>query len=235
MAIIIFDLFGTLVEEEQYQYDEALNWLANTYFENRYVELKKLSELFKTKYLDDRKNSKREFSFFDQLCFFENELGIQIHDDFFSIESNFIYIFRKEKLVDGVVELLKYLNTINYRTFIVSNSIFSGTNLKTHLDYLGIGQYVDKVFSSADIGFRKPSIEIFTFVIKHLKINNPKEVYFIGDSFEKDYTGAKKAGFVPILIGLCQGIDGLVIDNIPNLLKYLKKDQLNSLHSPRLT
>ena len=108
--------------------------------------------------------------------------------------------------------------------YILSNSIFSGTNLKIYLDYLGVGKYIEEVFSSADIGIRKPSEEIFTYVIDRLGINNPKVVYFIGDSIEKDYNGAKNFGFTPILMSVNDDVDvdGLVFNSIPNLMKYLK-------------
>ena len=227
MKFIIFDLFGTLIDNNdndnnKNEYDEALKWLANTYFENRFIELKENSELFKVKYLEDRKNSSREASFFNQLTFFESKLGIKIHDDFSSIELNFIHIFRNEKIINGVPELLKYLSENNYRIFILSNSIFSGTNLKIYLDHLGIGNYIEQVFSSADIGIRKPSEEIFIYVAERLKINNYKAVYFIGDSLEKDYDGAKNFGFTPILMGMNNETNGLTFNDIPNLLKYLK-------------
>ena len=58
MAVIIFDLFGTLIDidDNQNDYDKALKWLADTYFENRFIELKKSSKIFKAKYLEDRKD-----------------------------------------------------------------------------------------------------------------------------------------------------------------------------------
>ena len=223
MAFIIFDLFGTLIDiDEKNNYDEALQWLANTYFKNRFIELQKLSEIFKAKYLEDRKISNKETSFFNQLTFFENELDIKIYDDFSKIELHFIHLFRREKLINGVLELLKYLSENNYRVFILSNSIFSGDNLKIYLDHLGAGKYIEDLFTSADIGFRKPSEEIFTYVIEKLEIKYPKEVYFIGDSLEKDYNGAKNIGFTPILIGSNEEMVGLKFNSIPNLLAYLK-------------
>ena len=46
MEAIIFDLFGTLIDKEKYDYNNALRWLANTYFDNRFDELQKLSLMF---------------------------------------------------------------------------------------------------------------------------------------------------------------------------------------------
>lgn len=220
--IYLFDLFGTLINEEKSNYNRALEWLANTYFEDKVIELKELSQLFKDKYLEERKSSDKENSFFNQLLFFENKLNIKITDDFLSVELDFINIFRKEKLINGTTELLKYLYKNDHKIFILSNSIFSGVSLKTYLNYLGIGKYIEKVFTSADIGFRKPSKEAFTYIIHNLKITNPKKIYFIGDSLEKDFNGSKKAGFTPILIGKNKEATGLKFNNMCNLLQYLK-------------
>lgn len=222
MAIIIFDLFGTLVNKEKSHYDEALEWLANTYFESKFAELKKLSQMFKNKYLEERKVSNKESSFFNQLTLFENELNMKILDDFTAVELGFIYIFRKEKLVNGATELLEYLKENNYRVFILSNSIFSGASLKVYLNSLGIGKYIEEVFTSADIGFRKPSKAVFTHVIEALEISDPQKIYFIGDSLEKDYNGAKIAGFTPVLIGTNNNVPDQAFNNIPKLLRYLK-------------
>lgn len=35
MAVIMFDLFGTLIDKKKYDYNKALQWLADTYFDHR--------------------------------------------------------------------------------------------------------------------------------------------------------------------------------------------------------
>lgn len=151
---------------------------------------------------------------------------MKILDDFQLVELGFIHIFRKERVAIGVLELLEYLNKNGYRIFIVSNSIFSGKNLSIYLNNLGIGDYIEKVFSSSDIGYRKPSKEIFTYTKDILNIENTKKVYFIGDSLEKDYKGSENMGFTPILIGVNPQISGLglVFDNMLCLLEYFKSN-----------
>lgn len=222
MKIILFDLFGTLIEKEEYHYDIALKWLAHTYFNDKFLELKELSKIFKNEYLKDRKISNKETSFFDQLTFFENKLNIKILDDFEFVELRFIYIFRREKLVDGAFKILEYLSQHDYKIFILSNSIFTGKNLNIYLNNFGIGKYIETVFSSSDIGYRKPSEEVFAYIKEVLNIENPKKVYFIGDSLEKDYKGAENTGFTPILIGVNQKVSGLFFNDLLCLLNYFK-------------
>lgn len=222
MPVFIFDLFGTLIEKERYDYDKALKWLADNYFEHRFQELRELSSIFKKRYIEKRKVSNMESSFLEQLMFFEKELGIRIPEDYNTVEVDFIKLFRIEKPVHGAIELLQFLHNRNYQIFILSNSLFSGLSLKTYLCSLNIVQYVKKVYSSSDIGYRKPSFLCFQAVLDDLEIKNDEEVFYIGDSLEKDYLGAMKSGLTPILVSHTSSIDGLSFENLHLLLEYFK-------------
>ena len=223
MRTVVFDLFGTLIDKYKYHYDEALQWLAHTYFEGRCSELQALSLQFKNAYMKSRLKSNRETSFFSQLQFFENELNTKIYDDYQSVELNFIRLFRKEKLIDGACDLLLYLYHKNLNIYVLTNSLFSGNSLKAYLRTFGIDNYIRKVYSSADIGFRKPAKEIFNYTLTDIGINTPSEVYYIGDSFEKDYRGAKNVGITPILIGHFESFSGLLFDDLSALFYYFQK------------
>lgn len=115
MDIVIFDLFGTLIDKEKYDYNSALKWLANTYFDKRFNELYDISVMFKAEYMKNRKKSYTETSFIEQLSLFEDKLSKKICDDYQFVELNFICTFRKEKIIDGVIDLLQYLNDKNQK------------------------------------------------------------------------------------------------------------------------
>ena len=34
MPVVMFDLYGTLIEEDDYDYNRALRWMADTYFDD---------------------------------------------------------------------------------------------------------------------------------------------------------------------------------------------------------
>ena len=222
MGTIIFDLFGTLIEKKSYDYQNALRWLADTYFEERFDELQALSLLFKTEYMELRKKENRETSFFKQLALFEKKLGCKLYDNYSSVELQFIRKFREEKLIDGIMELLEYLSHKHQEIYVLSNSLFSGNSLKACLKDFGIDKYIEKVYSSADIGFRKPSKEIFHYVLTDIGISHPEKVFFIGDSLEKDYIGAKESGLTPILFSSKTVTSDLEFHNISSLLKYFQ-------------
>lgn len=223
MDTVIFDMFGTLIDKEKYDYNSALKWLANKYFDDRFTELYDISVMFKAEYMKSRKKSYAETSFIEQLSLFEDKLSKKISDDYKQVELDFIRIFREEKIIDGVVDLLQYLNNKNQKIYVLTNSLFSGDSLMAYLKTFGIAQYIEKVYSSADIGFRKPSKTIFKHVLADLNIVFFDEVYFIGDSYEKDYVGASKNGLIPILIGEDIEVPGLSFDNMSMLLNFFRQ------------
>ena len=221
MATIIFDLVGTLLTHEKNDYNAALKWLADNYFEKKYDELMNFSVLFKSMYLAERKWSYIESSFFKQMCFFEESMQMKVSDDYKDIEAQFIKICRNERLMDGAIELLDVLYNCNYSILVLTNSLFSGDSLKEYLGLLGIERYIIKIYSSADIGFRKPSKNVFDFVLKDAGIENPNAVYYVGDSYEKDYVGANKCGLVPILLSKKHIISIKSFENLYDFLDYL--------------
>lgn len=200
MPVVMFDLYGTLITEEKYDYGRALRWLADTYFESRITELQDLSERFKAKYLQKRAVSNSEFSFREQLCAFESALHANLLDDYDAVEAGFIRVFRKDKLNEGASSILRFVQTRGIRISILTNSLFSGKNLKAHLATLGIADGIEAVFSSADIGYRKPAQEVFHYALSSLGVRDASQVVHIGDSYEKDYLGARLSGLRPVLV-----------------------------------
>ena len=223
MAIVIFDLFGTVIDKRKYDYNAALKWLADTYFNGEFKNLIDLSIKVKESYLKKRQISNMETSFCEQLKIFENELHTSISDDYLNVEERFLSIFRDEYLLDGAGDLLNYLYEQNCATYLFSNSIFSGRSLRRYLNTFGIDQYFQKIYSSADIGFRKPSKESFNFVLTDIGVTNSNDTYYVGDSFEKDYLGALGFNITPILIASNKEINGLCFENLNQLLKYFKQ------------
>ena len=52
----------------------------------------------------------------------------------------------------------------------------------------------ERVFVSGDLGAAKPEPEIFRIIEKRLGLQ-PEEIWFAGDSYANDVTGAKRAGW----------------------------------------
>ncbi|MBQ6340616.1 MAG: HAD family hydrolase [Kiritimatiellae bacterium] len=221
MSVVMFDLYGTLVEEEEYDYNRALRWMADTYFDARFEELQDLSCRFKTAYMRTRAVSNAETSFRAQLVLFETALNRKLQDDYQAVEAGFIKIFRRERLKDGAASLLRMLYDRGTRTYVLTNSLFSGENLKAHLVTIGIGDLIEAVYSSADAGYRKPSPEVFRYALTNIGIRDVGQVIYVGDSYEKDYLGACASGLQPVLVSSYPEYADIAFANLWAVESYL--------------
>ena len=72
-------------------------------------------------------------------------------------------------------------------------------SLVRHLGRLGIASDFSHVFSSSQMGVRKPDRRIFARALSQMKVHR-QEAVFVGDSLEHDVEGARGAGICSMLI-----------------------------------
>ena len=106
------------------------------------------------------------------------------------------------------IGLLRKLKN-NYRLFLLSNTnaihIECFTNyVKSAYGINGLEEIFEKCYYSSDIGYRKPDIRAFQYVLDDAKIN-PQETLFI-DDYEKNTEAAKKLGINEVLIKFADDI-----------------------------
>lgn len=82
-----------------------------------------------------------------------------------------------------------------YSNIILSNHV---PELEELVINLGIRDYFIKVFSSANLGYEKPNINIYKNVL--FELNEAESVTMIGDNYEADVQGALDAGIDAILV-----------------------------------
>ncbi|WKZ31158.1 MAG: HAD-IA family hydrolase [Candidatus Dojkabacteria bacterium] len=92
------------------------------------------------------------------------------------------------KLLDGVIELFKYLQDEGLKIIIVTNltAYIQMRKIKT----LGISEYVDDVITSEEAGFDKPHPSNFLLAL-HQSNLLPADVVMVGDNLLADIEGAK--------------------------------------------
>ena len=78
-------------------------------------------------------------------------------------------------------------------------AVFSDFPLSEKLKTLKIDDLVDFALSSEDSGYLKPSKKAFSFLLAHLE-EDPQQVLYVGDSYDKDCQGAKHAGMYACLL-----------------------------------
>lgn len=96
---------------------------------------------------------------------------------------------KKTNLMPYAFELLSYLKD-NYQLHILSNGFAEVQYLK--LKNSGLEHFFDRVILSEQVGVLKPDVRIFDYAVKSLNARK-KEVLMIGDNFDADICGARKA------------------------------------------
>jgi putative hydrolase of the HAD superfamily len=98
---------------------------------------------------------------------------------------------------EGLLEVLRTLKERGLKLGIVTNGYQS--DLDKILPMLRLGNVFDILVAADTIGRKKPDPEIFLHAIMKLRVS-ASETVFVGDEYENDYLGAKKAGLIPFLL-----------------------------------
>ncbi|MDY2957734.1 HAD family hydrolase [Floccifex sp.] len=103
--------------------------------------------------------------------------------------------------------LKNYLMKENYEYAILTNGENQHQRNKCHS--LSVCDFVDEknIFTSSQIGFAKPDIRAFQFVLDQMN-EKYEDWYYIGDNYVNDMEGAKKAGMKTIHFNRHKNIEG---------------------------
>lgn len=96
-------------------------------------------------------------------------------------------------------QILPLMETLNEKDI----KIAVLTDLTAHIQHrkiirLGLAEYIDVLVTSEEAGREKPDRKMFDLLLEKLEVE-PYEVIMLGDSYEKDILGAKRAGMHGIL------------------------------------
>lgn len=100
-----------------------------------------------------------------------------------------------EQLYPDVGKALKILSQ-KYKLGIIANQS-AGT--QDRIDNWNIGKYFDVVAASAELGFAKPDLRIFTTALEQANCN-PQNAVMIGDRLDNDVVPAKKLGMKTVWV-----------------------------------
>ncbi len=100
--------------------------------------------------------------------------------------------------IPGAENALQKLSA-KYACIIATSADHSGTNeMIAALKRLGADQYFHNFFSSKELGYQKPNPKFFSTIADKLHLD-PSMCVMIGNLYEKDIVGAKKAGMQTVL------------------------------------
>lgn len=139
----------------------------------------------------ERKEIEREALLIARFKEFCELLNITNKDFSLLNETYFHYLSSSPFEIDGAEEFLKKLSK-KYDIYVITNGVKRVQTIR--LSLVNITKYFKKVYISEEIGYQKPSVEFFDFVLNDLNIINKEEVLIIGDSLSSDIQGGINSG-----------------------------------------
>ncbi|KYG27035.1 HAD family hydrolase [Alkalihalobacillus trypoxylicola] len=227
IKLILFDLDNTL-----YNFNEK--WDIGTYhtfkaskltdgiqFEDFIVEYKKNDkyywELHHKGEID--LDAVRRLRFIKTLQFFGKKANVGESDEYF------------QAFISKVLDLIKPDETVNrflkelsnhYKIGILTNGKVKEQSIKINNLELDTIIPESHIFVSEKIGYDKPNEKAFLTVLNDFKLE-PREVIYVGDSWDNDVIGAKKVGIKPIWIDINSSkITDHEIDTYSNIHDFIK-------------
>ena len=117
-------------------------------------------------------------------------------DEYFSELFGYFSKADSWSVYDDTIETLSTLRQKNLILGVISNF---DSRLFGILNGLGIASHLDSVLISSQVGYAKPSTQIFQAALNIYRLG-PKEAMFVGDSPETDIAGATRAGLEAVLL-----------------------------------
>lgn len=206
---VIFDLGSTLIEFETRSWDDIFydgqkagyDYLIKSghnlpEFEQVHKELVEIRNQYRShsqKTLTEWTITQAPEKLFKQLGLAQSEeLANQFIDHFYEVVQESIVI------CDGAVEMLESLKANDYRTGLISNTIFPPRHHEQDVVQYSLAPCLDfRIYSSA-FGFRKPHESIYREGLKQIDLP-ASEVIYVGDRFIEDVQGPQAIGIKGIL------------------------------------
>jgi len=231
---ILFDFFGTLVDyspsrtEQGYERSFSLLQVAGARLD--YEAFLSLWSAVSEEFDEVAKRTCREFSMIELGSAFLQRVVDSPTDAFVR---DFVQTYLAEwnkgvQYLDGLPEMIERLSGS------FSLAIISNTNetvlVPNHLEQMDIADLFSQVITSVEFGIRKPSPAIFQHALRVLQVEADHCIY-VGDSYEADFVGARRAGIRSLLIDpRCQAdvADTDRLDTILDLEARLQSDPTRS-------
>ncbi len=112
-------------------------------------------------------------------------------------KNRWLRITEECRLFPDAIKVLRKLKNANKKIFLITNAY------KPKVDYIlenkKIGNFFDLVLVSHDVKQPKSTGKLFKIVLERFNLN-PNQLIVVGDKFEEDIIGAKKAGIRGFLL-----------------------------------
>lgn len=181
--LIIFDLFGTIIETpSKKEVEDLLNKIEKSTNSKKGLYSRWLET-----------SEKRDRGEYKNYKIYWESIGVKDYN-----KANKIYLEKNKKWLDSfrcnVDEMLAKLDSLGYDLALCSNAGFETYNIiKNNSNF----RYFKKLIISAEVKYLKPAKEIYILAVGKKRY---EKVYFVGDGGSSELTGAEKIGLIPVQI-----------------------------------
>lgn len=219
---VLIDMGDTLIHNNDFDFKRSLTIMYNE-STNKSVSLETFLN-YSLKIIQDvfKERNFIEIKLMDYLKqlieLFDLKYNITIEE----LELEFSKNISKIEIINGSIELLKYLKEKNYKIIVLSNTCMSKNAIINILS--PFMEYLDDVIVSSDYCVRKPHFSFFDIGIKRMGISK-ENIYFIGNDFYYDIYGSNIVGIKSIWFNEKHLLPDLKYQN----LKYIEIDNYKSI------
>ncbi|WP_163581279.1 HAD family hydrolase [Gracilibacillus saliphilus] len=197
MQTIIFDVDDTLYDQLQSFRNAVYQQLSTSFTESEIGPLYKASRKYSDEVFEPYMNG--EITVLElqtyritKAC---EDFGIKLsYEQAVKFQEVYLAEQRNIQLLKPMRQLLDQLCEQDKQLAVLTNGELNHQMMKVRQLQLTNWIPAEHIFVSGDIGHSKPSIEVFEHIERKLHLNKQKTLY-IGDSFENDIYGAKRAGW----------------------------------------
>lgn len=100
---------------------------------------------------------------------------------------------RAVRLDPDALQVLSWLGAHGIKRAVCSNAPFPPAMMRRQVDTNGIGEMVDAIVFSSEVGKRKPAPEMYRAALEAIGVE-PAQVLFVGDRVREDYEGPRALG-----------------------------------------
>ncbi len=126
-----------------------------------------------------------------------DKLGLAFDVPPYLLEYEYVRAAEPAYPMEGIGDLLRFLDQEQIRSGIISNISYSSKTLEKYISELLPENRFEFVICSSDYVFRKPSCHLFELAAGRAKLR-PDEIWFCGDDVVCDVEGASAAGLFPV-------------------------------------
>jgi putative hydrolase of the HAD superfamily len=194
-----FDLFGTLVLQERFSFEQCIDNLYDSLLTSGFpLDKERFVEVYREvnrRLMDQATADGRETHNRLWVAGALQTLGYAVAAEDARVEqavdAYFDPFIQSCQLIPGTHEMLENLKG-RYRVALVSNFTHPPA-LERILARVGIGHFFDAILISGRLGIRKPHPDVFAELTRRLGVA-AAEIVFVGDELQADIVGACKAG-----------------------------------------